>query len=250
MIENKNYLFIHVPRTAGSSLGYVLHTALNGNRIYDIHSSFSELENTCPKRVKNKFKFGFVRNPFEREFSQWLYHAYKPEFLVTPTFEEWITWRYSDYKMPKSFIAKGHDAYNYLKQFSVLPQIGFFLDKENNYKLDFLGNFESREKDLDFIFSKIYPGYNWREEYPHEEGQRNRAIECKDYKDHYTLLGKEIIEKAYSVDLKALGYCFDQREPSVYNSLDLSNVDDYSFNSSDLIGEDASSIYNYRAKNL
>mgnify|MGYP001138586472 CR=1 FL=1 len=139
MIENKNYLFIHVPRTAGSSLGYVLHTALNGDRIYDIHSSFSELENTCPKRVKNKFKFGFVRNPFEREFSQWLYHAYKPEFLVTPTFEEWITWRYSDYKMPKSFIAKGHDAYNYLKQFSVLPQIGFFLDKENNYKIDFLG---------------------------------------------------------------------------------------------------------------
>ena len=61
--REQNWLFIHIPKTAGTSISQALFGSDFGHCTVDHYEIFS------PKRFHNYFKFAFVRNPWDRFLS-------------------------------------------------------------------------------------------------------------------------------------------------------------------------------------
>jgi len=226
MIVGKDYVFVHIPRTSGSSLELALVSRDYGKEFNFIHYAFSDEPCRLPPTI-NKFVFTLVRNPFEKEFSHWLYHTEKPEFKKPISFKQWVLWRYGDYELESKYLCKTRFEYGYLNTFDVNPMLGYIIDRDLNLRVTYIGNFENREHDTKYIFNTIKLNQDW-EEYPLEEGNRTK-IPTKSWPEYYDLETKEIIENAFSTDLKAFGYSFDQRESFTPNSVNLDLIKDYSF---------------------
>jgi hypothetical protein len=72
--EDKKIIFVHIPKTAGSSIAKSL--ALGGgkvqfggmNKVYDTHTTARQLKASYPN-YDNFFTFAFVRNPWDRLYS-------------------------------------------------------------------------------------------------------------------------------------------------------------------------------------
>ena len=97
MLITDKFIFVQVPRTSSSSMTAAIESIMY-SEMPDIHASFLE---GYELDITNKDIYAFVRNPFEREFSQWKYHASKDDDVLEPiTFEEWVYWRYSGLTLP------------------------------------------------------------------------------------------------------------------------------------------------------
>ena len=124
MLLGENYLFVHVPKTAGQSI----RAALRGTG--------KQYKNTHSKPDKTDvFTFGFVRNPWERMVSLyfWLTESIGPASLVTDGFKQSL--------LNDRLIIRGNksssDAMEWL------------------HCCDYVGRFESLQKDFDYICSII-----------------------------------------------------------------------------------------------
>jgi len=92
-----DYIFIHIPRTAGRSIEKALglrndHDYYLPNEVESIHKTIKThiIELTEPV-VRSKFKFTVVRNPWEQAVAYWRnFHGEVPR--CGHTFESWIQW--------------------------------------------------------------------------------------------------------------------------------------------------------------
>lgn len=228
MIVGGNFLFIHIPKTSGSSIAKYLVDRGYGKKhsgaSFPEHGALADPNFRMPNHISEKTIFSIVRNPYEREFSQWKYHTEKGDLVIKPTFEEWVLWRYSDFKMPIDWFIKERQewTYNRLKKFSTQPMIGYLLDKHGKCRVQRIGNFENREEDTSKIFSELkieYVPYH----YPHIE-KCTLPIKSKDYKKYFTKETKELIEERYKPDLDVFGYSFHKRESAHPNKLNLDKL--------------------------
>lgn len=201
MIVGNDYLFIQVPRTSSSSMTQVL--LREGGKETSIHQAMVDPGRPC---VTNRFVFGFVRNPWDREYSQWTYHTTKDDFIIRPTFEEWVLWRYSDLKLESSKYFRRERSAEYLKTFSVQPQLGFLMDRDGDLQTNFIGRFETRAEDTTFVLNRLGIEVD---EYPHYEGSWFKDQE-KTYRDFYTAEMKELIESRMLPDIEVFNYVFEQ----------------------------------------
>jgi len=64
-LDQYNYVFIHVPKTGGTSVRHALGMTLGAN-----HLSASQLYDLYP-HLCGRFSFAFVRNPWDRMVSYW-----------------------------------------------------------------------------------------------------------------------------------------------------------------------------------
>ena len=80
--HNQRFVFIHVPKAAGSSIEYALRQysntpvsfSSNGNAILeDKHKTAHEMKEALGPLWNSYFSFGVVRNPWERVVSNFLY---------------------------------------------------------------------------------------------------------------------------------------------------------------------------------
>lgn len=67
MVEGDNFVFIHVPKTGGHAIS----TALGGRTPGPLHAKRRDVD------VKGRFSFAFVRDPFDRAVSMWVYVCQK-----------------------------------------------------------------------------------------------------------------------------------------------------------------------------
>ena len=97
--HDKKYLFIHVPRTGGTSLKDALILQDNGKEFVKPHGQAQEAKAMLKDKWDSYFKFAFVRNPHDWILS--LYH----HIINTPlhvhyetvrgmTFNDYIEWRW------------------------------------------------------------------------------------------------------------------------------------------------------------
>jgi len=184
------------------------------------HGSFLDMD----MPTAGKTVFLFVRNPFEREFSEWKYHAGKrgdvPHNL---SFTEWVYWRYADMPLPESYFGRPGVS-DYLRTFSRYPQLGWMLDTECNLKTDLIGFFETRKESTESILSEL--GIPLDSTYPITEASHQR-VPTSDYRKFYTAKTRKLIEDRYKPDLEAFGYTFESREGN--KKINLSAVSDFSF---------------------
>lgn len=171
-----NALFIHVPKTAGTSM----------ERAPFLGGGGHETIRDYPNVPESAFRFSFVRNPWDRLVSGFAcQHAY--EGAGPDRFREFVYSHCSDGEYPTEGVYTNH----------FLPQWHFLLDNHDNIGVDYIGRFESLDSDWRHVCDIL----NVKYELPHyRKGERGY------YKDYYTADTWDIVGKLYQRDVDLFGY--------------------------------------------
>ena len=180
--HSDKYIFVAVPKTGSSTINSILagHTPKPHLDIMEIKESVSD------DIFSEYFKFGFVRNPWDRAVS--LYHRQEGiQLRDRMSFEEFI------------------DYHNYATDTCIHPtqkkhQLDFFTNKSGNVIVDFIGRFENLQQDFNVICDKIGIPI---QELPHVNKSQH-----KHYIEYYTEKTRQIVAKKYAKDIEYFGYEF------------------------------------------
>jgi chondroitin 4-sulfotransferase 11 len=180
----KKLLFIHIPKTAGTSISKSLNIPKDhGHRtLQKIISKKSEL---------NKYyKVAFVRNPYDRMVS--LYNEKKETgwLYKNVDFKKFIQFIYTDI----SKISNDPNLENHSKPCT------FWLKYDEQIIMDYIGKFENIENDLNFIYKTL----NLDNKKLQHLRKRNKMHYSK-YYDEETI---NIVKKYHKEDLELFNYKF------------------------------------------
>jgi len=206
MISSKyKFVFVHIPKTGGSSIesafGYNLwdkKTFGSNYYNYDLalglcpitkrylqHLTMHEIESLSKNKIDNYFRFAFVRNPWSRAVSDYLFYTQGK----TVTF--------------KDFLLKPNECMpNQIDPAHLMEQHHFICDENNNLMVDFLGRFESLQQDFDIISDRINCP---RQQLPHN----NKSCLQGSYKSYYNQETYDIVKQKFAQDIKLFNYKFN-----------------------------------------
>jgi|10_taG_2_1085330.scaffolds.fasta_scaffold00201_2 hypothetical protein len=144
----------------------------------------------------NSWKYTFVRNPWDRLLSAYMFVTGK-KYVLT---KNWINRdKFSSFEMfvkHKPFFGHSGPVVAHMR-----PMYDLFRDRNNSCDyFDFIGQFENLQKDFDFISDKIgIP----RSQLPHY-----LRTEHKPYWEYYNDELQEIVAQHYKKDIEYFGYKF------------------------------------------
>ena len=239
ILSQKNkFIFIHVPKTAGSSVNSTLSAIDESSKIISTiqingesswitlpglkqeaiyfdnsqdwaHPPYPLNKILCKKFIEDPeyFSFSFVRNPFDRIVSAFTYAQRRSEFEenddnVDPHFN------FRDFNEFCEKYLTREDLCSPItrKNIHFLPQYRFLYDPKDAIKggspiVSFVGRFENLQSDFDLICEKIGAE---KVTLPRVRDQKQK----KEYWKHYSKESREIVEKIYKKDLEILNYDF------------------------------------------
>lgn len=206
--REKKIIFVHIPKTAGSSIEKALQIYGIDNRGSNTYSSqilFGQYrcqdkiyfaQHLYAKEIKkevggnfydNCFSFTFVRNPYERIVSEYIYTKLHTKMNFAQFVHDVVV---KNNKLP---LKKDRDRH-------CKNQKSFILGKNGKILVDFVGRYERLNDDLKKI-QKI-TGISFKN-LLHINKTRK-----KNYKSYYDDETKKIIAKVYKEDLEMFGYDF------------------------------------------
>lgn len=219
---SKNFLFVHIAKTGGTSVRAALRRYRWGgwysvplwlaSAVSQMTRPRHKLGLKFPRHAKavaalemlptdvyqGFFKFVIVRNPWDLQVSS--YHHIrreKPEVLDgVNSFGDFLKRKF-DPERP----------YNYMLDISAERQHEYITDLRGNVIVDFMGRYESLADDFHTICQRIgipTPAL------PH----LRKATDRKDYRRYYTDQLAELVAEHYRRDLEILGYTFDPAPPA------------------------------------
>jgi len=185
---NGPFIFIHINKTAGTSIGNAIGLPVKH------HQTAKELiARIGREKWDEAYKFTLVRNPWDKVVSHYEYRRKRNKTELASrniTFADWVKKTYGPEKEPFY--------YNNPKAFQ--PQIEWLKDNEGMVTVDFVGKFESINKDFDQIKAVI--GVDT--ELPHLNASK-RA----NYQAYYDPETREIVASWFHEDIEAFGYSFE-----------------------------------------
>ena len=194
MIKNDNWVYIHVPKTAGSTTELLFEKQYFLKVEDEQHTTVYDIEDK-----KDKFIFGFVRNPYTYEWSIWNYH--KKSWGIFDEFDEWCAFRF-DGKRDECYekYPKKKEELDYGYILFIRSQAGYFCDENKKC-----------------IASKIYRFEQLRDSWDDIQNRINMDIKMDvydrvykdDYKRDYTDYSYDLITKHRAKDIELFGYNFD-----------------------------------------
>ena len=149
IIQEPKTIFIHIPKTAGTSVESVFKPYVRLNNLVDRHATVHEIKNKLPGVYKDYNKFTIVRNPYERmvsfyfylkeynelfrakwdiSFIEWLNN---PEKVEIPFNSDWIE-KLGYFKNQEEWI---DDTVTVIKYENLNKEINDFFNKEINLPL-------------------------------------------------------------------------------------------------------------------
>ena len=183
-IVRRNAIFVHVPKAAGTSIK----TELYGRPQYG-HRRIAEFYAYDPDRAARYFKFGFVRNPWDRLLSAHSYlmsgkgtsgrdNLFAKTFLKpVGTFEEFVL------RLETPAYRQAIMSYDHFRS----QAWWVCLPGDSEHALDLLGRFEAMEA------SALV---------------RSRSSQHSDYRDAYSERMKSIVRDVYQADIALFDYRF------------------------------------------
>lgn len=142
-------LFIHIPKTAGTSILSVLS---GGKRIRRDHAPWYIYNNFNRWKFARYFKFTFVRNPYDRLVSTYEYLARGGNGMDDLRFKRYFDENGIDFER---FVLEYLDCDKLMQHELFMPQYLYIYDFQGNVKVDFVGRFESIEQDYEVLAGKI-----------------------------------------------------------------------------------------------
>lgn len=213
MVINDNYrfIFVHVPKAAGTSISEMLRSHRGNNRRWlarqTKHETLSELERRWKRRApwdlllrrspRGYFRFAFVRNPWDRLSSFYCYLQEKRprrEIAGVRSFRHFL-----------DLADSGEPWINGLH--SMRPQVDFLVNRRGELAMDYLGHFEHLREDLAEVCGLL----GFSPDLPH----RNRSSHSdRDYRADYDDELVQRVAKRFAVDIELFGYRFDTPLPT------------------------------------
>lgn len=183
-------IFIHVPKTAGTSIARALFATESR------HVPYFEYERANPRKFLTYFKFAFVRNPWDRLVSiyfflqrggmnetdrVWAEKNIVPFARFSDFVREWLT--------PESAMTFPH----------LRPQCFYVADRDSRLMVDFVGRYERLNEDFAHVASRL-------------RSEAVLSISNKGEHEHYTAYydneTREIVGNVYERDIDTFGYVF------------------------------------------
>lgn len=222
-----NCVFVHVPKTAGQSIEqffmdllgldwkedrealYLHHNddpALGTEKLAHLSASeYVDCGHVTQQEFSGFFKFSFVRNPWNRILSEYRYRNYFHHL----SFKDFVF-----NKMPQPGF---DDKYRH-----VMPQYDMLHDKDGKLLVDFVGRFETLQRDFDRVCEKLglenslLPHRNPSDKKSRDLKRRlrnilfmngeNRHHGLSDFYDDET---REAVADYYRIDIETFGYQFN-----------------------------------------
>lgn len=189
-------VFVHVPRTAGTSITSALYGRFIG------HFGLVDLLAVAPADVLALPRFTIVRNPWDRLVSAWSFasagggashHAairvHNPEQYAVPEFatferfvEEWLP---------------AHDPKHIDGIFR--PQQDYVLDRQGKLDFDHCGRLESLAATEEWLSDTLHRPIAFT---------RQNASARTSYRDYYTPRLRDLVARMYAADIALLNYEF------------------------------------------
>jgi hypothetical protein len=204
--DSKGFLFVHVQKTAGSSIRKVLdpfavhpsrsllnklmsrlHLQRDFRRFYfRPHARLRLAEQVIPPaRFARLFKFAFVRNPWDRLVSWYSFILQNP-----------------DHRRHRLVVELGSfEAYVHFEiERDKISQYDMLAGRDGEIRLDFVGRFENLREDVGHVFERL----GVEAELPREKVSRHAA-----YPTFYTPETVELVRRHWSKDIETFGYQFE-----------------------------------------
>ncbi len=206
-------IFVAVPKTASTSVRRIIGTPLKAhldlmeykekltreyhletehpkwNSVYRSFLSWKIREGRAERIFNTFFKFGFVRNPWDRVVSLYLRKQgdTKRHEMDFEQFVEWIQLSTDTciHPSPKK------------------NQLDWFLNKKGEIVADYIGKFETLEADWEVIREKL----GIQEKLPHINHNPDNQ---RHYSTYYTDSTREIIREKFIIDIEHFGYTFEK----------------------------------------
>jgi hypothetical protein len=197
--DDRQCIFVHVPKAAGISICKTLFGNLAGGHtgigIYQIVFSKDEFE--------RYFKFAFVRNPWSRLLSA--YQFLKSGGMDADD-ERWAVEQLADFDTFDDFVRGWVTPDSILTQIHLVPQYQLLcLPFTQTLAVDFVGYFEHLDRDYAFICERL--GLKTQAKLPrHNIGPSG---DSRSYRDHYTPSTISIVAEAYKDDIALFRYNFE-----------------------------------------
>ena len=230
MLVTKNdhkIIFIHMPKTAGTSIEQSLGGNVDGGLIKYRHKNLDYILNSEKGDKEDYFIFTVVRNTYERFWSSYLHHI-KHDGGVRMTFKDYVHHLKNYHNNPDEYILGDGTLTNdpttykpwiYLKEThpNQVELDGYRISHIQHFEkldywisdltdLDYIINFESLSKDYEYIKNKFSLG-----DLPHRGVNPLRHTsnpDINDYKLHYTPELKTIIEDIHGAEIEHFKYKF------------------------------------------
>jgi len=191
-------IFIHIPKTAGTS---ILNQLNNDKWIPRNHATWKEYQKRSPHYFKYFFKFSFVRNPWDRAVSTYFYikqsndaKTYNGD-LIRDIFSDKL-------ESFEEFVLKFLDIDMIYTHSLFMPQWFYLTDEKNQLQVDFLGRYENLDVDFEFIKSKI--GLDT------PKLEKVNISNRKKYHEYYSEKSYAKIADLYSKDIQLFDYKFEK----------------------------------------
>jgi hypothetical protein len=199
--SERKVLFVHIPRTAGSSLVKILSEQLNYFRTLDSNRrsiNYRYLKDYSEKFRQKHFIFSFVRNPWDRVVSSFLYLNSNVSNLEDQQDKIKYLERYNGNF--KKFVKNAFKNEEIFQSIYFRPQNKWICDEDGNALVNFLGRYENLNENLNDL-SKILK-VDFKEFLIGDEFRQDH------YRNYYNKKTKRIISKIYSKDIELFGYEF------------------------------------------
>ncbi|MDP6940759.1 MAG: sulfotransferase family 2 domain-containing protein [Planctomycetota bacterium] len=206
--ESHSFLFVHVPKAAGSSITRALgewalprphSTPARLGRLLGLprdwrkfrfppHAPFRLFEKRIPEKVLSEmFKFAFVRNPWERFASEFAHLNRNQKHRRHSEIKGLSLTEYVEYEFKRGRRV----------------QRKLIANSNGNIGVDFVGKFENLEEDFSTVCKKI----GIQIALPHANANPNPNK--KDWRDRFDKTAQMRVGELFAEDIEAFGYSFD-----------------------------------------
>jgi hypothetical protein len=196
ILSTKKYLFIKVFKTGGTTIfkqmlhhdsgAKVIRRIRNGKKLDTHHVESSWIkESVFPKlglEWDEYFKFGFVRNPWDRELSNYFFNGGKLKPPEDISFKEWL-----NINLRKDGLIHDHNT----------PQCDYLTD------VDYIARFENYDEEVKYLFPKI--GVDLAQNYKHYN-----KTDHKPYWEYYDDADIMKVHQWYEKDIEMYNYEFGE----------------------------------------
>jgi hypothetical protein len=183
-------IFIHSPKTAGSSVA----RALFG--VDSRHVPCTDYRAANPEKFARFFKFAFVRNPWDRLVST---YAFLRDGGMNEMDRQWAREHLAPYADFDDFVRRGLALEAVRSWVHFRPQTDFICDADGKILMDFVGRYERLDEDFAVVAKTLH---------------RNVALPVTNvsrrsgYVDYYTAETRDLVGRLYGSDVAAFDYGF------------------------------------------
>jgi len=191
MIDHKNkFIFIHIPKTGGSSIESIFRPSIITKTgickdIPNKHYTLDSLLKNEEINLSNFFSFSFIRNPWDKVLSHYL-------FFIKGGFDH----RGSFFNFVKYYCDTDHKGW---KNNDFLPQFDY-LSLDDSLAINFIGRFENLQEDFNKACDRIGIA---RKQLPITNKTKH-----ENYTEYYDNETRQIVAEKYAKDIEYFGYKF------------------------------------------